>query len=117
MEGLDQFLEQLMKDKGLTGLDKDTREQLKGQMAQTLMDQIDRAAIDALPEDKAVELADKMDDPNFTNEDAGKFLQESGVDLQQVALNTMVQFRQFYLRGATQAPSAEAVQNEVTEAV
>lgn len=100
MEGLDQYLEQLIKDKGLTGLDARVKEEMKGQMAKTLMDQIDRAAIDALSEEKAIELAEKMDDPNFTNEDAGKFIQEAGVDLQQVATAVMVQFRQFYLRGA-----------------
>ena len=100
MESIDQFVEQLIEQKGLKGLDDETRAGVKAELTQRLMEQIDRAAIEALPEEKAVELAKLADDPSFTNEQMMEFVRNSGVDLAQVALNTMVQFRDFYLTGA-----------------
>ena len=38
-----------------------------------------------------------IDDPNFTNEKMTEFMQASGVNLAEVALETMLQFRSFYL--------------------
>lgn len=73
------------------------RQELKQDLTQRLMDQIDRAALAALPEDKAIELANKLDDENFSDEDAAEFMKNSGVDLQSVALETMMRFRELYL--------------------
>ena len=66
-------------------------------MKKRLEDQINRAAIQALSEEKADELAKRLEDPNFTNEDMAKFMQDSGVNLAEVALETMLKFRGFYL--------------------
>lgn len=97
MQNLDEFIESLLNDKGITTPDDATRNELKQEMKDRLLDQIDRAAIQALPEDKAAELAGKVDNPNFTNEDMTKFIQDSGVNLTEVALDTMLKFRSFYL--------------------
>lgn len=96
MQSIDEFIESLLNDKGIE-VEPEIREELKADMKNRLLDQIDRAAIQALPEDKAKELAEKVDDPNFTNEDMTKFMQESGVNLTEVALDTMLKFRGFYL--------------------
>ena len=108
MENVEAFIDQLIDEKGYTTLDEVARNELKRDMIQRLMDQIDRAAINALPEEKAAELSEKLDDPNFTNEGAGKFMQESGVDLQQVALTTMLQFRSLYIGNSDADAAAEA---------
>ena len=96
MENVEQFVDQLIDEKGL-GVEGDVREQLKLDMMERLLDQIDKASINALPEDKAIELADKLDDENFTDEQVAEFMRNSGVDLQRVALETMLQFRILYL--------------------
>jgi FKBP-type peptidyl-prolyl cis-trans isomerase (trigger factor) len=97
MEAVDKFVDQLLTDKGIEGMDDEVRAELKRDLAERLTDEIDRAVIGALPEDKAVELSEKLDDENFTNEDAAEFLQESGVDMQRVSLETMLRFRDLYL--------------------
>ncbi len=97
MEAIDKFIDQLLKDKGLTGLDAEVEAQLKRDLGQRLMDQIDRAVIEALPEEKAIELSAKLDDDNFSQEDTTKFIQDSGVDMQRVSLETMLKFRDLYL--------------------
>ena len=106
MENVEDFIDQLIDEKGYSDLDDDVRQELKTDMIQRLMDQIDQAAINALPEDKAIELADKLDDESFDDEKVAEFMQNSGVDLQQVALETMLQFRMLYL-GEAEVPSAE----------
>ena len=57
MENVETFIDQLIDEKGL-GVEGDVRKQLKLDMMERLLDQIDRASINALPEDKAIELAD-----------------------------------------------------------
>ena len=66
-------------------------------MASRLIDQINRAAIMELSEEKATELAELIKNPDFTSEQMTKFIQDSGVNLSEVALETMLQFRTFYL--------------------
>ena len=97
MENVEQFIEQLLVDKGITGLEPEIRQELVEDMKGQLLDQIDKVAIMQLSEEKAEELNTKLDDPEFTNEKMAAFLQEAGVDLAQVTLNTMMQFRNFYL--------------------
>ena len=96
MQNVDEFIESLLNDKGVE-VEPEIREELKNDMKKRLLDQIDRAAIQALSEEKADELAKKTEDPNFTNEDMAKFMQDSGVNLTEVALDTMLRFRSFYL--------------------
>ena len=97
MENMDQFIRQILAENGVTGLDEDVMEKLVKEMREYLIDQIDEAAISKLPDDKAEELRNKMEDPNFSDEDLQEFMKNSGVDLAQVALNTMLRFRNLYL--------------------
>ena len=73
------------------------REELKADMKKRLEDEINRAAIEALPEEKAAELAKLVEEPDFTNEKMTEFIKNSGVNLTEVALETMLKFRSFYL--------------------
>ncbi len=97
MQNVDEFIEQLLADKNITDLAPEIKEELKNDMKRRLLDQIDRAAVMKLSEEKAAELAEKVEDPNFTNEDMSKFMQDSGVNLAEVALDTMLRFRNLYL--------------------
>ena len=97
MQNIDDFIENLLNEKGITDLPADTREELTADMKNCLTDQINKAAIMELSEEKAAELSDLLDDPNFTNEKMTEFMQNSGVNLVEVALDTMLRFRNFYL--------------------
>ena len=96
MQNVDEFIESLLNDKGIE-VEPEIREELKADMKKRLLDQIDRAAVQALSEEKANELALLVEDPDFTNEKMTKFMQDSGVNLTEVALDTMLKFRSFYL--------------------
>ncbi|MBO4813019.1 hypothetical protein J5491_02615 [Candidatus Saccharibacteria bacterium] len=97
MQSIDEFIEQLLVDKGITNQDPEVKKELVEEMKTRLLDQIDRAAIMQLPDDKVDELTKKLDDPEFTNEKMTEFMQQSGVDLTQVTIDTMVRFRDYYL--------------------
>lgn len=71
-------------------------------MADRLMTQIDNALINALPSDKVAELNEKLDDPNFSEQDTYDFINNSGIDTQRVILETMMQFKMLYV-GADEA--------------
>ncbi len=114
MENVEQFVDQLIDEKGL-GVEGDVRTELKMDMMERLLDQIDRAAINALPEDKAIELADKLDDENFTDEQVAEYMRNSGLDLERIALETMLQFRLLYLGGNANV-NVDAMREEAKEA-
>ena len=97
MQNIDEFIESLLNDKGITTVEPEVKEELKADMKKRLEDQINRAAVQALPEEKAAELAKLVENPDFTNEKMTEFMQNSGVNLTEVALDTMLKFRSFYL--------------------
>ncbi len=97
MEDMDQFIRGILKENNVIGLDEDVEEKLVKEMRDYLIEQIDIAAIAKLPDEKAEELKNKMEDPNFSDEELENFMKDSGVDLAQVALNTMLRFRNLYL--------------------
>lgn len=113
MQNLDDFMESLLQEKGIN-VEGEVRDQLKADMTQRLLNQIDRATLNRLSEEQAIELSDKLDDPNFGDEQASEYIKKCGIDAQQVALETMVQFRALYLGGGTgdvvnETEEAEAV--------
>ncbi|MBQ3441173.1 hypothetical protein IJG27_02560 [Candidatus Saccharibacteria bacterium] len=97
MQTIDEFIESLLNDKGITNIEPEIREELKADMKKRLEDEINRAAIEALSEEKAAELAKLVEQPDFTNEKMTEFMTNSGVNLAEVALETMLRFRNFYL--------------------
>ena len=97
MGNVEQFIDQLITDKGVSGLTDEVRAELRKDLLQRLADQIDRAVINALPEDKAIELSEKIDDESFGDDQINEFISNSGVDIQRISLETMVKFRELYL--------------------
>ena len=93
---VEQFIDQLIDEKGYTTLDDEVRAQMKEDLANRLYDQIDRAMANALPEDKAIELGNKLDEGEMSDEELAKFMQDAGVDMQEVVLETMMKFRLLY---------------------
>ena len=90
------FINQLLDQKGLGSLDSEVREQLVSDLEKRLVDQINRALVEALPEDKLAEFT-KLADSNSSDEQLQTFLSENGVDSQQVTTDVMLQFKQAYL--------------------
>ena len=97
MQEIDNFIDTILKEKGITGLEPDVESDLKAEMKERLLGQINKAAVMELSEEKAAELAELVDKPDFTNEKMTEFMQNSGVNLTNVVADTMIKFRSFYL--------------------
>lgn len=116
MEQVSQFMDSLLEEKGITDLDDETREMLKRDMIDRLMTQIDTAMINALPEDKLNEFNQRINDPDFTNDDATQFFVDAGLDVQKIALQTMIEFRMLYLGGDEAKGVADVAMQDMSAA-
>ncbi len=94
-----EFLENLLVEKGLTNLGNQTKANMINEMQTLLLDQINKAAIMKLREQQVDELNSLIESEQFTNEKMTEFMVNSGVNLTEVALDTMLKFREFYLGG------------------
>lgn len=97
---LDRFIADILEAKKLSGITDDVRAQLISDLKQTLLDQINRALIEALPEEKLNEFNAMLDDSNVTDDAIQQFIMNSGVDVQKVTTQTMLLFRGLYLQTA-----------------
>lgn len=95
-ELIDKFIKDLLDAKNLNGVDDEVRQQLEQDLKTRLLDQIDRAIIEALPEDKLSGFNELLDN-NSTAQDVQKYIIKCGVDTQKVTLETMLRFRALYL--------------------
>lgn len=95
-ELIDKFIKDLLDAKNLSGVDDEVRQQLEQDLKTRLLDQIDRAIIEALPEEKLSGFNALLDN-NSTTQDVQKYIVECGVDMQKVTLETMLRFRALYL--------------------
>lgn len=95
-ELIDKFIKDLLYAKDLNGVDDEVHQQLEQDLKTRLLDQIDRAIIEALPEDKLSGFNALLDN-NSTAQDVQKYIIECGVDTQKVTLETMLRFRALYL--------------------
>lgn len=93
----EQFVSGMLDSKGWSSrVDEDGRKQLEEDLKTRLMDQIDRAVIEELPEDK-VDGLNELFDKEASDEEIQAYIAASGVDVQGVTLRTMLRFRELYL--------------------
>jgi len=96
MDELLQFVDQMITDKKIE-VSSGTRAMFRQELAEKLNAQIELALIYALPEQSAIELSKKIDDANFDESKVFELIQNSGIDVQKIALETMMKFRELYL--------------------
>ncbi|MDR2336997.1 MAG: hypothetical protein LBE03_02750 [Candidatus Nomurabacteria bacterium] len=100
-DDLDNFIDEILKEKGMDKAIDDVYDELHADLKARLLDQIDRAVVTAMPEDKIDELNDLLDkNPNTTDEEIQKIVQSSGVDAVQITAKTLLRFRDLYLGNA-----------------
>lgn len=89
------FINQILDEKALPGLDDEIRQQLVEDMTQRLLDQINRAIVEAVP---AVKLAEFEKIATEANDDKlQEFFADNSIDTQTITVNAMVNFKNLYL--------------------
>ncbi len=99
---LDKFIEDILVAKNLSGMSDEVKMQLISDLKARLLDQINRALIEALPDDKLDEFNLLLDSGNVSDESLQQFIIQSGVNIQQVTAKTMLLFRDLYLQTSDQ---------------
>ena len=97
---VDLFIEQIVDQKNLAGVTPEIKQQVVTELKGRLMDQIDRAMIDSLNNEQLDKFNTLLDSQNTTDQQLQDFFATSGIDSQQVVLDTMLKFREFYLGAA-----------------
>ena len=98
LDPVDQFLNQILDEKKIAGSeDPEVRSQLIDDLRSRLMSQIDREMINALNAEQLEQLSNMLDKDDLTDAEIQDFFRQSGVNGQQVALETMMRFRTYYL--------------------
>lgn len=95
---LDKFIDEIITRKQLPGVTEDVRVQLVADLKNRLLEQINRALIDALPDDKLDEFNNLLDLGTNSDDELQQFMSQSGVDVQNVTVKTMLLFRDLYLQ-------------------
>ncbi len=95
-DALSKFINDIIDAKNFKTLDGDVRQQLEQDLKNKLLDQIDRAVLGALPENKIDGFNDLLD-RNASQQEVQRYIANSGVDTKKITLETMLRFRSFYL--------------------
>ena len=90
-DALSKFINDIIDAKNFKTLDGDVRQQLEKDLKNRLLDQIDRAVLGALPENKI----DGFNDAS--KQEIQQYVATSGVDTKKITLETMLRFRSLYL--------------------
>lgn len=106
MDQLDTFISNIIDAKQLPGITEEAKLELIAEMKGRLLDLIDRAVIEALPEDKVDQLTALAGAEGTTDEMLQSFIAESGVNVEEVTADALAQFRDFYLASEEGTPQA-----------
>lgn len=95
---LDGFVNSLIERKNLKGLTAEGRERVARELKELLTEQINRAILEALPEDK-LDLIDEITSrENYSPEEIQKVIAESGVNVAKITTETLLYFESLYLK-------------------
>lgn len=96
-ENFDRFVNSLIAEKDLKGLTPEGREQVAAELKNLIADEVNRAILMELSDEKLDELDKLMNDGPLSESEMQDFLRKSGVDIPKVTTKTLMYFRSFYL--------------------
>ncbi len=92
------YIDDMITQKGVANIDQDQRARLRQKLFKIFDERVQDAMIAALPDDKLIELDEKLN-RGISDDDLGKFFDDAGVDFDEVAERALEQFRNEYLSG------------------
>lgn len=95
-DALEEFINDMLAQKKLPGVDEQVHTQLVSDLKNRLMDQIDRAVVEGLPSDR-IDGFNELLDKEADDQEIQRYIVESGVDSRRISLETMLRFRALYL--------------------
>lgn len=96
-DNFDRFVNSLIAEKDLKGLTPEGREQVAAELKNLIAEEVNRALLMELPDDKLDELDKRMNDGPLSETEMQDFLLNSGVDVPKITTKSLMYFRSFYL--------------------
>lgn len=97
-DGLDKFIDEILTTKKVSGISDEVRLQLISDMKSRLLDQINRALISALPDEKVSDFSLLLDNESISDDEVQRFMIDSGLDVKRITVEVMLAFRGLYLQ-------------------
>lgn len=104
---LDLYVEQMMIDKGITELEGEARDEMRKDLKERLLMEINRSMLMALPDEIFERLNQKMEDGSLTAGDVEAAVKEAGLNVDEITEATMAEFRKIYLESGEQNKAEE----------
>ncbi len=92
------YIDDMITQKSVSGINSDQRARLRQKLIELFDERMQQEMITALPDEKLVELEDKLDN-ELSDDDLEKFFDESGLDFGEVAKRALERFRDEYISG------------------
>ncbi len=96
-EVLDVIMKSLLIEKGYNDLDEETEQQMIAELKERAIDMVNYSVIDALPVEKAEEVAEKIEQGEDAEAVMNKAVEESGIDAEAITQDALAKFRELYL--------------------
>lgn len=100
MDQLDAFIKEIIDTKQLPGITDEAKVGLIEEMRERLLDMINRALVEALPEEKVEAFSTLLDNDEVSESQIQQFIADSGVDVEKVTAKTLLAFRSLYLQSS-----------------
>lgn len=94
---LEVFVEQMIEEKGIGVTDEEVRKEIKEDLKERMIYQVNRAILAALPEQQFEQVRSKLEDGTITPEELNRLTEEAGVDMAKITQDVMIKFREAYL--------------------
>ncbi|MBR6532189.1 hypothetical protein IKT64_00205 [Candidatus Saccharibacteria bacterium] len=96
-EILDAYVQSLLIEKGFTNLDEETESKMIADLKERAIDMINFSIIDALPDDKAAEISERIDNGEDAETLMNTAVEEAGIDAQKITGEALDKLRELYL--------------------
>jgi hypothetical protein len=96
MDNIDHFVEILLKEKGVTGVDEEVLAGLKKDLSSRLVQFINKRVIESLPESNRKELNSLIESSPVDNIKIQNFLSSHIINLPEIIINAMQEFKRLY---------------------
>ena len=99
-DGLDKYIDEILKAKDYSGVTAEVRQFIADDLKKNFIEQLNRAILTEMPDDKLDEFSDLLDKEGIDDSDVQKFVEQCGIDYKTITLRTMIAFRELYLEPA-----------------
>ena len=108
---LQAFVSELLKEKNYESFSESELNDAKADLMERLVAQLEIALISKLDDDKANELADRLESEDLSDDEIGQFMRENGVNIEEITSKTTEDFKKFFLEKDSDAENGAEGEN------